>query len=144
MPDTVLDELAGYGLDAVWMMGVWTRSPQGRIQARQYVHEYRPVLPDIDAKKDIVGSPYAVYDYQVDEHFGGRAALASFRERLKSRGIRLVLDYVPNHMGLDHPWVQQHPGYLIQGRSKDMKQRPSDFYEGQRRLGPQPYHGAWS
>ncbi len=152
VPDGVLDELADFGLDAVWMMGVWARSTQGRLQARQYVHEYRPALPDINPVVDIVGSPYAVQHYEVDEQFGGRAALASFREQLRTRGIRLILDYVPNHMAFDHPWIQQHPDYLIQGRSKDLKQRPSDFFSAQdawgRPLimahGRDPYFPGWS
>ena len=43
---------------------------------------------------------------------GGDAALARLRERLRQRGLRLMLDFVPNHMALDHPWVEDHPEYL--------------------------------
>ncbi len=151
VPDAVLDELAGYGLDAVWLMGVWHRSPRGSKQARQYAHEYRPVLPDI-TNSDIVGSPYAVYDYSADKHVGGRSGLAAFRQRLADRGLGLVLDYVPNHMGIDHPWVKEHPGYLMQGSPKDLKNRPSDFYPAEdlwgRALimahGRDPYFPGWS
>ena len=152
VPDATLDELAAFGLDAVWLMGVWARSPRGRLQARQYAHEYDSALPDIDPVADIVGSPYAVYDYQVDDHYGGRGALASIRERLQKRGLRLLLDYVPNHVALDHPWVQNHPGYLIQGRARDIRQRPSDFYRAQDAWGREiimahgrdPYFPGWA
>jgi hypothetical protein len=151
VPDEVLDELASYNLDAIWLMGIWSRSPTGKKQARQYQHEYRPALPDI-VSDDVVGSPYAIWDYQVDKHHGGRAALAALRKRLSARGIRLVLDYVPNHVALDHEWVKTHPRYLILGSEIDLKQRPSDFYSttdawGRRLIvahGRDPYFPGWS
>ncbi len=151
VPDAVLDELASCGLDAIWLMGIWARSPKGSQLARQYLHEYRPALPDI-TPDDVIGSAYAIWDYSVDERLGGRQALAALRKRLQKRGLRLVLDYVPNHMALDHHWVKDNPGYLMQGTRQDLKRRPSDFYESKdawgRPLvmahGRDPYFPGWS
>lgn len=151
VPDQALDELASYGLDVIWMMGVWARSPKGVQLNRQYVHEYRHALPDV-TPEDVVGSPYAIWDYSVDEHLGGREGLAAFRKRLKKRGLGLMLDYVPNHMALDHHWVKNNPGYLMQGTPQDLKRRPSDFYESKdawgRPLvlahGRDPYFPGWA
>lgn len=151
VPDEVLDELAGWGLDAIWLMGVWARSPKGARQAHQYIHEYRPVLPDI-TPDDVIGSAYAIYDYSVDWRLGGPDALAVLRQRLQTRGLRLVLDYVPNHVALDHHWVTDNPGYMVQGTPKDLQRRPSDFYEvtdawGRRLImahGRDPYFPGWS
>ena len=39
-----------------------------------------------------------------------------------------MLDFVPNHVAIDHPWVAQHPEYLIQGTPEDLKNRPDDFF----------------
>ncbi len=48
---------------------------------------------------------YDVVDYkQVDPHFGGDAALVALREALNARGMRLMLDIVPNHSGSSNPW----------------------------------------
>jgi hypothetical protein len=33
---------------------------------------------------------------------------------MKARGLKLILDFVPNHVGLDHPWVSERPGLLVQ------------------------------
>ncbi len=71
VPDSVLDELAGYGIHAVWLMGIWQRSPAARASAIQYKDEYQPALPDL-TDEDVIGSPYAVGAYHVDDHFGGR------------------------------------------------------------------------
>lgn len=50
---------------------------------------------------------YDVIDYrQVDPHLGGNGALVSLREATKRRDIRYILDIVPNHTGVMHPWFQ--------------------------------------
>lgn len=51
---------------------------------------------------------YDVADYRnVDPHFGGNPALESLMERVHERGMRLILDIVPNHCGETHPWFVQ-------------------------------------
>jgi alpha-glucosidase len=50
---------------------------------------------------------YDVADYEnVDVHLGGDAALIALRRALRQRGLRLMLDIVPNHCGVRHPWFQ--------------------------------------
>lgn len=151
VPDEALDEIASYHVDAVWLMGIWSRSLQAAQMALKYAHEYRPVLPDL-TDEDIIGSAYAIWKYEVDPRLGGAEELAHLRGRLQARGLRLILDYVPNHVSLDHPWVYQHPEYLMQGTPKDLANRPSDFYVatdsiGHSRViahGRDPYFPGWS
>ena len=45
-----------------------------------------------------MGSPYCVRRYAVDWHLGGPEGLAMAREKLADRGMRLILDFVPNHV----------------------------------------------
>ncbi|MGC3999307.1 MAG: alpha-amylase family glycosyl hydrolase [Anaeromyxobacter sp.] len=50
---------------------------------------------------------YDVTDFEhVDPHLGGDAALARLRQALDARGMRYLLDLVPNHVGYGHPWFQ--------------------------------------
>lgn len=150
VPDKILDELASYNVDVVWLMGVWQRSPAARASAHNYLHEYRGALPDL-TPEDVPGSPYAVGSYQVDDHFGGRTGLALFRQRLRKRGMQLILDFVPNHVSTDHAWIQTHPEYMITGNAKDLKERPSDFFKTKDALGKEmvvahgrdPYFPGW-
>lgn len=127
VPDEVLDELAKPGIDFIWLMGVWTRNDKVRSSALKYKHEYLPVLPDL-TDEDVIGSAYAIGDYEVDPRLGGRDGLASLRARLRERGLRLILDFVPNHVGIDHHWLDTHPEYFIQGTVNDLKNRPLDFF----------------
>ena len=117
VPQAELERLAAYGFDGLWLMGVWQRSPRGREVARAsdgLQAECAKALPDFTAE-DIVGSPYAVYDYRVDPQLGGDEGLADLRVRLRDLGLRLLLDFVPNHFSLDHPWLDAHPDWLVQG-----------------------------
>ena len=130
VPEKELDSLADRRLDAVWLMGVWQRSPESRRIAQQLdslVSDYRRLLSDYQPA-DVVGSPYAVYSYTVDPGLGGAAGLAEFRDRLKERGMRLVLDFVPNHLAVDHPWVQSHPERFVKGSEDDGRRQTQDYF----------------
>lgn len=151
VPDEALDELTRPNIDVIWLMGVWKRSEYARKNALKYKHEYVGALPDL-TDEDIIGSAYSIGAYEVDERIGGREGLAKFRSRLKDRGIKLLLDYVPNHIAIDHEWVSERPDFLISGKPKDAKERPSDFFrvrgkDGKALVlahGRDPYFPGWS
>ncbi len=148
VPVEVWDELASLGIDAVWLMGVWERSPLGiRIaNADPRLHdEFARVLPDL-RDEDVVGSPYCIRDYRVDPRLGGPNGLAQARAALAARGLRLVLDFVPNHVALDHPWLREHPEFFIRGTREDLARDPASFYEVDGQViarGRDPYFPAW-
>jgi hypothetical protein len=67
------DEIASLNVDALWLMGVWERSPSGTHVAREnpdLINEFRQALPDFHFE-GVVGSPYCIRRYVVDEHLGG-------------------------------------------------------------------------
>ena len=148
VPSEEWNAIAALGFDAVWFMGVWERSPAGiEISMRNpgLLEDFRRALPDFSAK-DNVGSPYCVRRYVVDEHLGGTRGLAEARKVLAKRGIRLVLDFVPNHVAPDHPWVSEHPEYFIQGSSEDLARDPHSYVALAGKVfacGRDPYFPAW-
>ena len=148
VPREEWDSIAGLNADAVWFMGVWERSPAGIAIANRnkgLLEDFRRALPDFRTE-DNVGSPYCVRRYVVDAHLGGREGLAVARRELAKRGLRLILDFVPNHVAPDHPWVQQHPEYLVQGNADDAKNDPASFFEAGGKVfacGRDPYFPAW-
>ncbi len=124
IPDSFLDQIASRGFDWVWLLGVWSVGPTGRFISRsnpQLRNEYRQVLLDL-SDADIGGSPFAITSYSVDPSFGGEDALARIRERLAKRHIKLLLDFIPNHVAHDHVWVDSHPEYFIEGTQADRLQ----------------------
>ncbi len=127
VPDEVIDDLASFGIDAVWMMGIWTRGAASYRSALNYIHEYRGALPDV-SEVDIAGSAYAIHDYQVEPLIGGREGLSVLRWRLGERGLRLILDFVPNHVSTDHRWTREHPEYFVHSTPDALKRHPGMFF----------------
>lgn len=149
VPSPEWDAIASLGVDAVWLMGVWERSPAGIRLSRELPvlqAEYHRVLADC-SPEDAVGSPYCVHRYSVDEHMGGPGGLAVAREMLAKRGIRLMLDFVPNHAAADHLWVFEHPEYFIQGNGNDLVSKSGEFFVAQGKIiahGRDPYFPPWT
>lgn len=131
VPAAEWDTLAARGFDAVWLMGVWERSPKGidvALATPGLMDDFRRALPDFQPK-DVVGSPYCIRDYVVDFRLGGPAGLASARAELRKRNMLLLLDFVPNHVAPDHPWTETHPEYFITGTPEEMAQTPGAFQQ---------------
>lgn len=149
VPDVEWDSIAALGFDAVWLMGVWERSPMGKkiAMANEGLRaDFQAALPDF---KDVdnVGSPYCIRRYRIDEHLGGPEALAVARAKMAARGLRLILDFVPNHVAPDHPWLAEHPSYFIRGGDKDLSREPASFIDVGGNVfacGKDPYFPAWS
>jgi len=129
IPDAALDRLAERGFDLVWFLSVWQTGLAGQQVSRrnpEWRKEFQETLPDLQ-EDDIAGSGFAITGYTVHRQLGGDAALARLRERLRTRGLRLMLDFVPNHTGLDHPWVEEHPEYYIPGTELDLARTPQNY-----------------
>jgi hypothetical protein len=148
VPDSLLDEVEARGFDWVWFLGVWTTGPAARAVSRgrrDWREAFARDLPDL-RDEDITGSPFAIQAYDVAAEYGGDAALARLRERLARRGLLLLLDFVPNHVSPDHPWVRARPEYFIEGTEEDLAREPANWVRvGGRVLahGRDPYFPGW-
>ena len=129
IPDAELDRLAGQGFDWIWFLSVWQTGVAGQRISRQnpdWQKEFKDTLPDL-RMEDIGGSGFAITAYTVSAALGGDAALARLRQRLAKRGLKLMLDFVPNHMALDHPWVEDHPEYFVAGTKDQLAREPQNY-----------------
>ncbi|TFG19296.1 MAG: alpha-amylase, partial [Promethearchaeota archaeon] len=116
--------------DVIWTMGVWERSPKGReiaIRHEGLQEEYQKALRYFGTD-DVIGSPYAVYYYHVDSHLGGNEGLTTFREDLAERNIKLMLDYVPNHVAIDHLWTLEKSDMFMKGTLEDLMTKPYEYF----------------
>lgn len=149
VPAKEWDQLAEWGFDGVWLMGVWERSPAGRkisLSTPAIVEECQRTLPDF-TPEDVSGSPYCIHRYVVDERLGGEVGLAAARKALAERKLLLLLDFVPNHVAPDHPWVTEHSDYFVQGTKDDLARDPASFLLATDAAvlarGRDPYFPAW-
>jgi hypothetical protein len=152
IPDAELNRLAELGVDWIWMLSVWQTGLAAQQVSRsnpEWRREFQETLPDL-RDEDIPGSGFAITGYTVHADLGGDGALARLRERLRKRGLRLMLDFVPNHMGLGHPWVEDHPDYFVKGTELDLARAPHNYTWAKRTRGDvllahgrDPYFPGW-
>ena len=153
VPDAYLDRLAEQGFEWIWFLGVWQTGTASREVSRKLPNlqqEFREVLPDYTTD-DVCGSCFAITAYDVHQDFGGNDALNRLRARLHNRGLKLLLDFVPNHTALDHPWIQQHPEFYVQSDEAHLQQQPQNYIRmdvgGKPTVfayGRDPYFDGWS
>jgi len=101
IPDEELHLLADRGITGLWLIGLWERSIASRTIKRLRGHH------------DAVASAYSLKSYDIAEDLGGWAAYDNLKHRAAAAHLRLASDMVPNHMGIDSPWVIEHPDWFI-------------------------------
>jgi hypothetical protein len=152
VPDAELDQLAELGFDWVWLLSIWQTGAAAQRVSRSHPgwrKEFQETLPDL-REDDIAGSGFAIQSYDVHRDLGGAAALARLRRRMQERGLRLMLDFVPNHMAPDHPWVGEHSEYFVHGSESDLARAPQNYCRAQTKKGSRvlaygrdPYFDGW-
>ena len=101
IPDEELQLLASRGVTGLWLIGLWERSTASRTIKRLRGHH------------DAVASAYSLKSYDIAEALGGWEAYNHLKHRAAAFGLRLASDMVPNHMGIDSPWVIEHPDWFL-------------------------------
>lgn len=134
-------------IDVVWLMGVWQLGQYGLDHDRSNakLEEFRNYLPDIQ-KEDIIGSPYAISQYAVHSDIGTNQDLAEVRGVLNNLGMKLMLDFVPNHQAVDNVELDSKSDVFLQ--KPQSTSSPSDWWiqRGDKTFayGRGPYDGPWT
>ncbi len=115
IPNEELSTLAHRGLNSLWLIGIWERSRASK------------TIKQLCGNSDAVASAYSLFDYKISEDLGGEGAYINLRNRCYHHGLRLASDMVPNHMGIDSPWVVEHPEWFI---SRQESPYPAYRFEG--------------
>ncbi|HEY1097823.1 MAG TPA: alpha-amylase family glycosyl hydrolase [Myxococcota bacterium] len=152
VPEVELDRIAALGVTHVWLMGLWPTGGKARAEALKHPElrkAYEEALPGF-VDDDIGGSPYAISAYSVPPSIGGDDGLKALRGRLAERGIKLILDFIPNHTGVDHSWAIQRPNLYV-GAPVDSDVRIAEATRirgiyGERVIahGKDPYFAGWT
>ncbi len=136
------------GLTHIWLMGVWATGPKTRDAARAQP-ELRALCAEAfgpGGEQHLASSPYAIADYTVADSLGGAADLREFRKKLRQSGIGLILDFVPNHAGLDHRWIEARTDLFVRSPSEKPETFPIKTPGGTVWVahGKDPYFPAWN
>ena len=138
IPTAEFDNLQKHGIEIVWMMGVWKLGTYGLEFDRK--QDYSNVLHGW-TKDDVIGSPYAITEYTCNPDIGTDADLVWLRQQLNKRGMKLMLDFVPNHSAVDAPTASNHKNYYMRAPNgkTDSKRYTSDGLA----YGKDPYFDPW-
>ncbi|MCW5552637.1 MAG: alpha-amylase [Verrucomicrobiae bacterium] len=148
VPDEEFAQWKKCGFTHIWLMGVWTTGPRAREMAMNEPNlrrAYDELLPDW-RDEDVAGSPYSIAAYEVPRTLGGEAGLKDFRNRLHQAGLKLILDFVPNHLGIDHRWLHKQPELFVQSAAPVEGTIAQSTPDGTRwiALAKDPYFPPWS
>lgn len=149
IPDEYWQALKDRGVDYVWLMGIW-QTTESSVSKHCFhpdlISEYDRVSPHWQ-ESDIVGSPYAIEDYVVNGKLGSEKDLIRVKNQLNRLGIKLILDFVPNHFNVDSSLVDEYPEvFLTVSESEFLQDNYTYFKRGKRFYahGRDPYFPAWT
>ena len=112
IPIEELESLRSFGVNGLWLIGIWERSPASKR------------IKGLYGKKDATASAYSIYKYRITNDLGGEDAYLKLKTKANDAGLKLGCDMVPNHTGIDSPWVIDHPDWFIQA-----ERNPSSGFE---------------
>lgn len=115
IPEQEFDDWQNKGFEYVWFMGVWELGPNGlKLSREDYgcIQSYNENLPGW-TNDDVIGSPYCIVQYNINPTIGTLDDIKWLREQLHKRGMKLMLDFVPNHSAFEAPELAAHKNYYI-------------------------------
>ncbi|MFD0990983.1 alpha-amylase family glycosyl hydrolase [Mariniflexile jejuense] len=105
----VLKEL---GVKIIWVMPI---NPISKIKRKATGDKFTSEIADEKEREKYLGSYYSVSDYKaINPEFGTLEDFKNLVTTAHKNGIYVIVDWVPNHTGWDHPWVTAHPDYYTQ------------------------------
>jgi glycosidase len=136
IPESEITRWSQLGFTHIWLMGVWQVGPKAReIAVRLWREHWQQQIDSVEA--DVQGSPFAIEEYAVDSRLGDALSLLMLKERLGRAGLRLILDFVPNHLGIDSTEPVRFPARFVHS----MDAQPGTF-RAEARFGPRYFaHG---
>lgn len=144
--------LKSLGIDYVWMMGVWEPLSKKYIdkycKEENLLKEYKKALPDVK-EDDIVGSPYAISNYKLNPVLGNLNDIELLKQKLNSVGLKLIVDFVPNHFGASTPLLETNKNVFLKCEKDDFLNdnitffKPYDDKEEYFAHGKDPNFAAW-
>lgn len=104
-----IPELDKLGVKVLWVMPIQPISMKRRKATEELSIED---IDDPEEKKKYLGSNYAIANYTaINPTFGTLADFKKLVQTAHNHGMYVILDWVANHTGWDHPWLEEHPEY---------------------------------
>ncbi|WZL88602.1 alpha-amylase family glycosyl hydrolase [Salinimicrobium sp. 3283s] len=107
-----IPQLKDLGVKVIWLMPVYPISEVRRKATGDLSIED---IEDPEERKKYLGSYYAIADYtEVNPEFGTKEDFDELVKTAHENGMYVILDWVANHTGWDHSWLEEHPDFYTQ------------------------------
>lgn len=120
VPKDYWKRLYEFGMEYVWLMGIW-KTNESVIKEYcfepELVDEYKRALNDFK-DEDVIGSPYSIDKYEINPSIGTMEDLVELRNLLNSLGMKLILDFVPNHFSAHSSLIKDRPELFLEADEK--------------------------
>jgi glycosidase len=131
IPLNVFQDLADKGINIIWLMGIW-KTCSSIITKCCYEPElitaYNKSLNDWN-KNDVIGSPFAIDKYEVNPVLGSWDDILELKIKLNEMGIKLFLDFIPNHLNADSTIIKSKPEIFLEADEENFNRDPHTFYK---------------
>ncbi len=131
IPKKIFEDFAAKGIDIIWFLGVWKTCP-GLVDKCCFtvdlISSYSKSLKDWK-KEDVIGSPFAIDDYEVNPQLGDFSDLKNLKEILNDMGIKLFLDFIPNHFGAESKLIKTNPEIFLKADEELFNNDPHTFFQ---------------
>ena len=113
IPIAFWESLEINGIDSIWLMGVWQICLASKEKAELQTYD----LDELKyTKNDIVGSCFAIEDYIFDVNIGNSQDFLRLKQILNNLGIKLILDFIPNHFGMSSSLIFDYPEIFLESQ----------------------------
>ena len=113
-----IPKLKELGVKIIWLMPIHPISIKNRKATQGRSIED---IEDPEERKKYLGSYYAVADYTaVNPNFGTKEDFQELIDTAHENGMYVILDWVANHTGWDHPWIKEHPEFYTQNEQGEI------------------------
>jgi len=133
IPSQVFDELKSKGIELIWLLGIWKTCPELITKccfSTDLTSSYSKSLQNW-TKEDVIGSPFALDEYEVNPGLGSLSDLKILHDTLNSKGLKLVLDFVPNHFSAASRLIKSHPEIFISVEENSFINDPYTFFKAE-------------
>ncbi|MBU0472882.1 MAG: glycosidase [Bacteroidetes bacterium] len=149
VPNNYWKSLVEKGIKYIWLMGIWKIVPE-IIQKACFVdgliHEYNLALPDWKPE-DIIGSPYSIDNYIINESLASTNEFIQFKENLNKLGLKIILDFIPNHFNAESSLINTNPQIFLEGDEYLLSSDKRTYFKAINGKiyahGKDPYFQAW-
>ena len=104
-----IPQLKELGVKIIWLMPI---HPISMVKRKATPDLSIEDIEDASEKEKYLGSYYAIADYRgINPEFGDQEDFRELVETAHENGMYVILDWVANHTGWDHHWLEEHPQY---------------------------------